>query len=294
MNILITGGSGFLGKHLTKKLNELGHTVSWLTRTPNKYKDEQYLANAYSYEDLNKIDPQQVVINLAGAGIADKRWSQARKKQLYDSRIQTTKLINEWMLQQKQLPTTYISGSAIGWYGCQQEQQLTEKSNPVSEFQHELCHSWELQALEVADKINTFIIRTGVVLHPSGGMLAKIKTPFSFGLGGRLGSGNQYLSWISLDDWLSAMVFLVDNKAKPAIYNVTAPNPVSNSEFTKKFAGAFNKPAFFHVPSFILKGVLGEMSCLLLQGQRVYPNNLIQAGFEFQHANLTDALQDYF
>jgi hypothetical protein len=241
--------------------------------------------------DLAVHDQYDVVINLTGAGIADARWSDARKAELLDSRLQTTQALVRWMHQVEQRPQVLLSGSAIGWYGAQGDLILTEHSQPHDEFVHQLCAAWEKAALEVQTLgIRTVLLRTGVVLHPSGGMLKRVLLPFKLGLGGRLGDGQQWMSWVSRQDWIAAVLFLMQQASLQGAFNLTAPAPETNQSFTSLFATALGRPAFFPAPAWVLKLLLGEMSGLLLDSQRIEPMRLQQAEFQFSHPELASYL----
>ena len=294
VNILIAGGSGFLGKGLTAALLEQGHQVTIITREPDKAATNAHLF-ALRLEDLRAIDRFDAVINLTGAGIADKRWSEARKRELLDSRIETTRKLVDWMAYAEQRPRVFLSGSAIGWYGMQGETALTEQSRSEPGFVHTLCESWEAEARRAETLgIRTLYLRTGVVLDPSGGMLAKILPQYRLGLGGRLGSGEQWMSWISRDDWVHAAIWLLEDETASGVYNLTAPNPVRNREFNSQLAHALSRPAVIPAPAMALKLAFGEMGTLLLDSQRVLPERLEAAGFHFEDRDLTHALQRMF
>jgi hypothetical protein len=290
MNILIAGGSGFLGQALTQTLVRQHHHVTILTRDPSKVAQHAQV-QAKRLTDLAVHDQYDVVINLTGAGIADARWSDARKAELLDSRLQTTQALVRWMHQVEQRPQVLLSGSAIGWYGAQGDLILTEHSQPHDEFVHQLCAAWEKAALEVQTLgIRTVLLRTGVVLHPSGGMLKRVLLPFKLGLGGRLGDGQQWMSWVSRQDWIAAVLFLMQQASLQGAFNLTAPAPETNQSFTSLFATALGRPAFFPAPAWVLKLLLGEMSGLLLDSQRIEPMRLQQAEFQFSHPELASYL----
>lgn len=290
MNILIAGGSGFLGQALTQTLVGQHHHVTILTRDPSKVAHHAQV-QAKRLTDLAVHDQYDVVINLTGAGIADARWSDARKAELLDSRLQTTQALVRWMHQVEQRPQVLLSGSAIGWYGAQGDLILTEDSQPHDEFVHQLCAAWEKAALEAQTLgIRTVLLRTGVVLHPSGGMLKRVLLPFKLGLGGRLGDGQQWMSWVSRQDWIAAVLFLMQQASLQGAFNLTAPHPVTNQIFTTQFAQALRRPAFFPAPAWVLKLLLGEMSGLLLDSQRIEPMRLQQAGFKFNDPDLASYL----
>jgi uncharacterized protein (TIGR01777 family) len=289
--ILIAGGSGFLGAALCNALIKQGHRITVISRNPERVATE-LAVTAISLATLTPTDHFDIVINLTGSGIADQRWSDDRKKTLLDSRLKTTQALIDWMHQTTQKPTQFFSGSAIGWYGAQGEQTLTEHSSPHDEFVYQLCAAWE-QCAEQAMSLGipTVLLRTGVVLDPAGGMLAKVLLPFKLCLGGRLGDGQQWMSWISRKDWVAAVLFLIEQPALTGPINLCSPHPVRNQIFTQNLAQALHRPAVFPMPAFVLRFLLGEMSGLLLDSQRVLPSRLDELGFVFQHATLPQAFE---
>lgn len=293
MRILLTGGTGFLGKALCAELLKTQHQLTIFTRQPDKVtKQYQGKVQAISkFEQLNLNSQFDVVINLAGEGIADKPWTNKRKELLYDSRVSLTKDLVTWLKQCPQPPKLLISGSAIGWYGNQQDQIVDEQSPPHKEFVHDLCHAWEQAALVMqSTTTRVCIIRTGVVLAAHGGMLKRLLPVFKLNLGGRLGDGKQWLSWVGLDDLVNAILYLIDHQQAQGIFNITAPNAVNNQEFTKQLAQHLKRFAPVPVPSIVLRLLLGEMSTLLLEGQHVRPSRLLDLGFVFNSPNLAQAL----
>ncbi|WP_350657226.1 TIGR01777 family oxidoreductase [Psychrobacter sp. S1-30-MNA-CIBAN-0213] len=318
MNILISGGSGFLGSAFSRELmtryrsqNKELH-ITWLTRDSSQAHPDDIAM--MTYDELAKTDKSfDVVLNLAGAGIADSRWSDTRKEQLMASRVKPTESILAFIARSSANPKLLVSGSAIGWYGVQGDKPLTESSSFETDFAHKLCDDWEQLALKATEHgVPVAIVRTGVVIHPDGGMLGKLLTPFKMGVGGQLGDGNQIMSWVSREDWVGAAIFIIekhctdytngqttqDNSLKttndtPAlVYNLTAPNPVTNHTFTKALGSWLNRPTFFTLPEFLLKLMFGEMSTLLIDGQRVLPQALQDAGYEFKQPTFKQALED--
>lgn len=293
MRILLTGGTGFLGQALCAELLKQQHQLTIFTRQPNKV-TKQYQGKVQAVnqiEQLNSNGQFDVVINLAGEGIADKPWTNKRKQALYDSRVSLTKDLVNWLKQCSHQPQLLISGSAIGWYGNQHDNKVDETSAPHQEFVHELCHEWEQAALTMqSSSTRVCIIRTGVVLGSQGGMLKRLLPIFKLNLGGRLGNGQQWFSWIGLDDFIAAILFLIHHPQVDGIFNLTAPNPVTNQQFTQIFAQHLHRIAPFPVPSIFLKLLLGEMSTLLLDGQQVIPQRLINLDFDFKSPTLDQAL----
>ncbi|MEO3879081.1 TIGR01777 family oxidoreductase [Rheinheimera fenheensis] len=294
MNILLTGGTGLIGSALVKRwLNQ--HQLWVLSR--DCAKAAKLLGQHVKViSSLNEVDFNQLdaVINLAGEPIADKRWTERQKQRLCDSRWQLTEQLVQAINAADTPPSVLISASAIGIYGRQDASLINEDfTHYHSEFTHLLCQRWEHIALKAQnDKTRVCLLRTGIVLSAKGGALAKMLPAFKLGLGGRIGSGEQYMSWIHLGDMLRLIEFLLLHPTLTGPFNATAPTPVTNTEFSQTLAKVLHRPAVFPVPAFVLKLLLGEMADLLLTGQRVLPANLVKAGFEFQFTTLESALRD--
>lgn len=297
MKILLTGGTGLIGSALYKKLHGQ-HQITVLTRNPNKAydklgKDTQTLTSLDKLTDLNDFD---AVINLAGEPIADKRWTAQQKQRIEQSRFQITEQLVKLFSNSATPPGVLISGSAMGYYGRQGKTPVTEDKHQVhDEFSHRLCAQWEAIALQAqSEQTRVCLSRTGLVLAKQGGALAKMALPFKLGLGGPIGNGEQMMSWIYLDDMVDALIFLLQQDNAQGPFNLTAPQPVSNNEFSRTLASVLHRPCVFRVPAFVMKGLLGEMADMILTGQAVLPQRLEEAGFEFQHRQLQGALQDCF
>jgi uncharacterized protein len=293
VNILITGGTGFIGRALVRDLLRQEFRVTVLVR--------DYAAARLKLgvgpelvRSLDEIDAAvyfDCVFNLAGAGIADQRWSLARKQVLVDSRVQTTRALVHLFHRLQRAPACLLSASAVGFYGAGRDEKLTEKSAGNSEFTHDLCRHWE-EAARAAEACGTRVclLRLGVVLGP-GGMLARLLPFYRFWLGGKLGDGKQMLSWIHRDDVIAIMVWLMKSQLD-GIFNVTAPEPVSNQEFNNALAAALRRPAVFTQPATIVQLMFGEMGDrLLLNGQQVIPQRLLEHGYAFRYPDLHSALQ---
>lgn len=292
MHILVTGGTGFIGTALCPAMLEDGHQVTILTRRPPKV-FAAYGDRVRAVRRLEDVDsPVDAVINLAGEGIADRPWTSQRKAELHASRVNLTEELVAWMRRQEKRPKVLISGSYVGWYGDQGDKILEEDAKPHGEFMHTLCDDWEKAAL-VARKagIRTCVVRTGIVIGRSGGMLKRMLPIFALRLGGRLGSGEQWISWISIVDYVEIIRFLLEREDLSGIFNGTAPKPVTNVEFTKTLARIIGRAAFLTVPASVLKMTMGEMSCLLLEGQRALPSHLLSNHFYFNYKTLDDALR---
>ncbi|NOT12572.1 MAG: TIGR01777 family protein [Methylococcaceae bacterium] len=293
MKLLITGGTGFIGSALTRKLVEQNHDVTVLSRNPDSVATLcGPHVKAFGNLKQNDRDAQfDVIINLAGAPIFGAPWTTARKKILRASRIELTEQLLTFIDQQKIKPGLLISGSATGYYGNQGDTVLTEQSAPVTDFSHELCADWETAARQAEQHgVRVCIIRTGLVIGP-GGLLQRLLLPFKLGLGGRLGSGKQWMSWIHRQDWINLAMAMIADGSMRGTYNATAPNPVRNAEFTDALARCLKRPALLPVPGWLLKTGLGEMSQLLLGSQRVIPERLLAQGFLFEYNDLEPALR---
>lgn len=293
MHILVTGGTGFIGQPLVELLLARGENVTLLCRNFNKAKamfgDRVNLVGSLTNIALEA----DAVINLAGEPIVDKRWSDQRKQVLKDSRIGVTSELIEWIKQSANKPTILISGSAIGYYGnYPEDKQVTEINKSRSCFASELCQEWEATALEAESLgVRVCLVRTGIVLAAHGGALKRMLLPFKMGLGGRIGNGEQWFSWIHLQDMLSLLLFLLDNDRIRGAVNATAAHPVTNDVFSKQLASALNRPALLPMPEFMAKLLFGEASELLLEGQKVVPKKLLDHGFKFEYAQVSTALR---
>jgi len=293
MKILITGGTGFIGSALSRSLTEQGCEVTVLSRNPESV-EKKCAPGIKALNNLNQLKPEdsyQVIINLAGAPIFDARWSDARKQVIRDSRISLTKQLIECMACMTDKPELLISGSAIGYYGDQGDTVLTEESATLKDFSQQLCADWENEAKKAEQiGVRVCLIRTGLVLAEGGGLLQRMLLPFRLGLGGRLGDGQQWMSWIHRQDWIAIARTMIADSSMQGAYNATAPNPVTNSEFTRTLAHCLKRPALLPVPAWLLKILLGEMSGLVLGSQRVMPERLLAQSFEFQYPDLSSAL----
>ena len=293
MKILITGGTGFIGSALTRSLTEQGYEVTVLSRNPDSV-EKICGSGVKALNNLNQLKPEdtfQAIINLAGAPIFDARWSDARKQIIRDSRINLTKQLVASMARMAVKPELLISGSAIGYYCDQGDTVLTEQSATHKDFSEQLCTDWENEAKKAEQLgVRVCLIRTGLVLAEGGGLLKRMLLPFRLGLGGRLGDGQQWMSWIHRQDWIAIARLMITDSSMQGAYNATAPNPVTNSEFARSLAHCLNRPALLPIPAWLLKILLGEMSGLVLGSQRVMPERLLALGFRFQYTDLSSAL----
>lgn len=296
MKILITGGTGLIGSQLVPFLAPQ-HTLVIITR--NVAMAEKVLGHKVSlhssldhFDNLNEFD---AVINLAGEPVLGKRWSKKQKKQIESSRWHTTQTLVDLIANSDSPPSIMISGSAIGYYGRQGSQPIDESFSDVNqEFSHSLCAKWEQIALSAqSQSTRVCVIRTGIVLSNTGGALGQMVTPFRLGLGGPIGSGKQFMSWIHIQDMLMAINFLLSNDKCQGAFNFTAPVPVQNREFAQTLANKMHRPAFFTTPAFVLRMLMGEMSELLTFGQNVVPAKLQQHGFSFSYETIEQALESF-
>ncbi len=275
MKVAITGGSGFVGRALTERLRASGHSVTAVSLRTQP--SPAVFAGC------------QAVVHLAGEPVAQ-RWTAAARERIRDSRIQGTQSLVAALRQEP--PTVLVSASAVGYYGSQGDYILTEQSAPAADFLGQVALGWEQEA-RAAEQFGVRVVtpRIGVVLGRGGGALGKMLLPFRLGVGGRLGSGKQWMSWIHLDDLVSLIEFAIATPALSGPVNAVAPNPVTNAMFTRALAAALHRPAIFPVPSFALKMLFGEMSQVLLGGQRVIPEVAMRAGFQFRYAEIGEALR---
>ncbi len=294
--LLITGGSGFIGSRLVPVLLAQGYEVLVLTRNPKKTAEHfnHTVTTIKQFDELSDADGFDVVINLAGQGITDKRWTPRIKKQLRNSRIITTQNLIGYLQVANKKPECLISGSAIGYYGDQGDKLVDEEMSGDNSFSSELCSDWELEAQQAeALGIRTCCLRTAIVLGKNGGALAKMLPAFKLGLGGAMGNGKQWMSWVHIDDLIGIILYAINHKDVKGAINGAAPNPVSNKTFSSTLARVLKRPAFLPMPAFVLKLMLGEMAEeLLLSGQRVKPKKMLAAGYEFQYAELENALRE--
>jgi len=298
MKILVTGSSGLVGTALVKALGRDGHMVCRLMRpesaSNNEVKDGFNVAwNPATGELGGAAVGPDAVVNLAGASIAGGRWTTERKAVLRESRIETTGALVEALAKMNVRPSVLVSASAIGIYGDRGDELLTEESIAGTDFLAGLAREWEAEALKAeALGIRVVLARFGIILSREGGALAKMLLPFKLGAGGRLGSGQQWMSWVTLEDVVGILRMAIEKTVVRGAVNVVAPQPVKNAEFTKVLAKALHRPAIFPAPVFALRLALGEMAnALLLSSQRVAPQKLEQAGFRFAHADLPTALR---
>ena len=295
-NILITGGSGMVGRRLTKKLIEEGHTVNWLSRTENLlYPVKQYRWNIEkNYIDENAFDKVDTIVHLAGAGIADKRWTASRKRLIRNSRIKSLELLTNTIIE-KSLPIkNFISTSAIGIYGDRGDELLFEDSSPEKNWLAKVCKDWEAAVDPLTEwGLRTAIVRVGVVLSKQGGALPKLLGPIKFGVNPTLGSGKQYYSWIHLDDLVNIFTKIIEDPKIIGIYNAVAPNPVPYYTLASKLAETLNKKTLNpKVPKLLMRFGLGQMAGIVLDSAKVSSQKIMNKGYQFKFKALNAALKD--
>jgi uncharacterized protein len=284
--IAITGASGLIGSALVGHLKSEGHTVQRLVRRTPVSPDEVQWDPKTGYVDLDALRGVDAIIHLAGAGVGDKRWNKKYKAEILNSRLMGTTTIANAVTELQ--PDVFISASAIGWYGESGNRAVVESDKCGDDFLAAVCREWEAAA-DLAQNTRTVKIRTGLVLDPTGGALGKMLPLFRFGLGGKLGNGKQWWSWITLHDLIRAITFLLENEISGPV-NLTAPNPVTNQEFTSALARAMHRPALFPAPAIALKIALGGFSSEILGSKKVMPTALTEAGFEWDYPHITNAL----
>jgi uncharacterized protein (TIGR01777 family) len=312
MKIVVTGSTGLVGTALVNALTRDGHTVCRLLRRETitgkgkKDQEKQGLAGqvvdiAWDPEDPSassladsqgKVEGVEGVVNLAGASIAGGRWTTERKMLLRSSRVRTTHALVAALQKANVRPKVLVSASAIGYYGSRGEEVLTEESKPGEDFLAVVSREWETEAVK-AEALGTRVVRAriGIILAKHGGALPQMMRPFQFGVGGKIGSGQQWMSWVTLPDVIGVIRYALENATVTGAVNVVAPQPARNAEFTQELARAMHRPAIFPAPAFALRLALGEMAdALLLSSQRVMPSRLEGYGYSFQHADLPSAL----
>jgi hypothetical protein len=295
---LIGGGSGLVGTRLSELLTEKGYTVWHLSRSPGP--DDHYRTFAWDtkkdYIDQAAVDGADFVVNLAGAGIADKRWTDKRKKLIIDSRVQTTQLLHKAIRNSATPPKAYISASAAGYYGDRADEVLTETDPPGNGFLSESCIAWEKAAAAVSGPdLRNVIIRIGIVLSTEGGALPKMTLPLNFFAGVYFGNGRQWMPWIHIEDLCRVFIYAIEQERMSGVYNAAAPNPERNKDFIDLVADVRNKPVIMlPAPEFALKFALGEMSHVLLDSTRASAEKLAGTGFSFRFPKLRAALTDLY
>lgn len=294
MKILVTGATGLVGTRLVPYLTSKGHEVARLVRSEPQPGTTEIKWNPESgVTDPARLEGLDAVVHLAGENISEGRWTDEKKRRIRESRVKGTRVLAESLAQLAQPPHTLVSASAIGFYGNRGDEVLDEQSASGSDFLAEVCREWELATRPAAERsIRVANLRFGVILSKEGGALAKMLTPFKLGVGGRVGSGRQYMSWITLDDTVGAIYHALTHEDVRGPVNVVAPRPVTNEEFTKTLGQVLSRPTILPTPVFALRLAFGEMAdALLLSSMRVEPRRLRETGYSFQHPELESALR---
>ena len=293
MRIILSGASGLAGMALRRRLEERGDEVWRLARRGPAGLREILWNPAAGEAQEDRLEGAEAVIHLAGENLGAGRWTAARKKEIWDSRIVGTEFLSRTLLKLKAPPRALLCASAVGWYGHRGAEALTEESGPGRGFLAELCQAWEAACVPAAEGgIRVVHLRFAMILSRDGGAIPRMLTPFRLGLGGRMGSGEQYWSWVALSDLIRAVEFLLERQDASGPFNIAAPQPVTNQEFTAALAGALRRPAFFAMPRHAARLAFGEMAeAMLLPSARVIPARLSSLGFQFQHPILGGALR---
>jgi uncharacterized protein len=290
VRIIIAGGSGFLGRALSSTLKAGGHDVRTLTRRARHAGDVEWSPGTGSQAWMTSVAEADAVVNLAGEGIADKRWTPARKALLRDSRLRATRALVKAITASPTRPRILISSSGVGYYGDRGSAIVTESAAPGSDFLASLCVEWEAEAMAAAPAARVVLLRTGLVLARHGGALPRLAMPFWFFAGGPLGSGGQYQPWIHLDDWVGIVRWALGNNVAGPV-NMTAPEPVTNRELARTLGRVIHRPALFPAPAFAMRLMLGEMAdAAILSGQRAIPEKALSGGYVFRFSTLEPAL----
>jgi hypothetical protein len=295
MTLLIAGGSGFLGTALAKTFRADGHRVMILTRRPRRDGDVLWSTKPTDITWRHALERADVVINLAGESIAGGRWTDERKRVLRASRMEPTQALVSAITAATRPPAVFISSSAIGFYGVHGDEVITEESPSGNDFLAALCRDWETLAIEASSRSRTVLIRSGLILSREGGALPQLALPFRLFAGGPVGTGQQYMSWISLTDWIGLVQWALTRTHVSGPLNLTAPTPVTNAEFARVLGRVLGRPSFVPTPAFAVRFALGELAdALILGGQRVVPTRSQALGYEFKHETLEPALRDIY
>ena len=291
MRVVLAGGTGFLGSALASELQSDGHSVVILTRRPTRSHHAAWDPSGSSMGWAHVFEDVDAVVNVTGAPI-DKRWTAAHKRDMWDSRVRATQTLVAAMKSVRRSPPVLVSGSAVGIYGPHADEPLTEGSPLGSDFLANLGSQWEEAALAAGPETRVVLVRTGIVLDRRAGALPKMAMPFRFFVGGPLGSGRQYISWIHRADWTGMVRWALGNDAVTGPLNATAPNPVTNGEFARTLGRTLGRPALLPAPAFALRLILGEMAEAVLTGQRALPEKALARGFVFRYPTLDGALRE--
>lgn len=300
MDIIIAGGTGFIGNALAKFLINDNHKVTVLTRNPDKgiLHGVKYKKWSCNKGDINKwkkyINGSDVVVNLAGDSVSKGRWNPAKKEAIFKSRVKCTAAIVEAIKLSVDRPKVLINGSAIGYYGPRGNEEIDERDKPGTDFMSNVCIKWENEALKASEfGVRVAVLRTGIVLGSGGGALERIVQPFKMGLGGKMGSGQQWMSWICMEDLIRMILFIIKNNKAEGPFNGTAPHSIRNKQFVDILGKILNKKPIFSIPSFVLRIMIGKefADTVILGGQKVVPKRAADFGFQFKHTDLKKVLE---
>ncbi len=294
MKVLITGASGLIGTELQKSFAAKGYEMLLASRSEPKDSDNIQWDTETGFTDPEKLEGIDAVVHLAGESVSGLRWTDEKKKAIRDSRVLGTRNVVNAISKLKDKPSVFVAASAIGFYGERGDEELSESSAAGDTFLADVSKEWESEARRAEDAgIRTVLLRTGIVLSKDGGALGTMLTPFKFGVGGVVGSGKQWMSWISMEDHIAVINYVIENESVRGAVNSVSPNPVTNEEFTKTLGEVLYRPTFLPLPEFAVSMILGEMGdALLLASTKVLPNRLEKVGFEFKYPTLKNAIEE--
>lgn len=295
MNVVVTGGTGFIGSTLCKRLLADDYVVTVLTRDRDRAQ-QRFKGQIRLIESLKELDDEStpgIIVNLAGLSLGSGRWTKELKQTFISSRVGVTRQLVDYIAQVRSPPHLLISGSAVGYYGARGDEVLTEDSSTGQEYQADLCKAWETEALKATNYgVRVCLLRLGVVLGTGGGALSSLVPQFKLGLGGHVASGKQWMSWIHIDDLINIVLHLMANELLQGPFNVTTPNPETNRDFASKLGTALHRPAYMWAPGWAMRLLVGEMAHLYVTGQKVIPKRLLESGYKFRYPELSLALAE--
>lgn len=295
MNVAVTGGTGFIGSVLCKRLLAGGYAVTVLTRDRRRAQQQVkgQIRLIESLKELRDESTPEIIVNLAGLSLGSGRWTKELKQTFISSRVGVTRQLMDYIAHVRSPPRLLISGSAVGYYGARGDEVLTEDSSPGQEYQADLCKAWETEALKAKNYgVRVCLLRSGVVLGKGGGALSSLLSQFKSGLGGHVGSGKQWMSWVHIDDLIDIVLYLMANKPLQGPFNATTPNPERNRDFASKLGAALDRPAYMWAPGWAMRLLVGEMAHLYVTGQKVIPKRLLESGYKFRYPELSLALAE--
>ncbi|MDH3670694.1 MAG: TIGR01777 family oxidoreductase [Gammaproteobacteria bacterium] len=295
MNVAVTGGTGFIGSAMCKRLLADGYAVTVLTRDRRRAQ-QQVKGQIRLIESPKELDGEstpEIIVNLAGLSLGSGRWTRDLKQTFISSRVGVTRQLIDYMAHVRTPPRLLISGSAVGYYGARGDEVLTEDSSPGQEYQADLCKAWETEASKAINYgVRVCLLRSGVVFGKGGGALSSLVPQFKSGLGGHVGTGKQWMSWIHIDDLIAIVLYLMANESLQGPFNTTTPNPVTNRDFASRLSAALRRPAFMWAPGWVMRLLIGEMAHLYITGQKVIPKRLLESGYKFRYPELSLALAE--